>query len=320
MEDLQPTTTPEAPLDPRLAKLVRLRNSAQFFYDLQKFRIATDARARPRHEEEITSYLDDDDTVFLGKMGASLGELEDEALKFVASRLKGIDVYENWLKHQRGVGPTMSAVLLSSYKIENFDTVSKVWAYSGLAVAPDGRAQRRVKGQQANFNPWLKAKLIKVLGDAFVKAYSWDPELQDYVVKRTKGGVVTVSLRAKDPGAPFPWRFLYDNRKNYRRSQKVPCMLCEGTGYLVTKSGKIAPCSSTTPNAAPCSNCEGAGVGPWGRSDAHRDLDARRFMIKAFLAELYVRWRRSLDLPVRLSYAEEKLGLPPHVGSSQYRL
>lgn len=304
----------ETTTDPRMVKLVKLRNSAQFFYDLQKLRIATSNRGRgDRKEGEMAPCLDDDDAEFLAKMAAGLGDLEDQALKHVAKGLKGIEVYESWLKHQRGVGPTMAAVLLSSYKIENFDSVSKVWAYSGLAVTPDGRAQRRVKGKKDTFNPWLKAKLIKVLGDAFIKAYSLEDG--DYIVKRTRGGEAHISLRASDPDAPYPWRSLYDGRKHYRRSQRVRCMLCEGSGWI-SSTGK--PSEQHAKGAKVCSNCEGSDVGPWGRSDAHRDLDARRFMIKHFLLELYNRWRESLDLPVREPYSEGRLGLPPHGGSGRY--
>jgi hypothetical protein len=41
-----------------------------------------------------------------------------------------------------------------------------------------------------------------------------------------------------------------------------------------------------------------------------------RFMVKAFLQELWVKWRTLEDLPVTLPYSEAKLGMPPHGGPS----
>lgn len=47
----------------------------------------------------------------------------------------------------------------------------------------------------------------------------------------------------------------------------------------------------------------------------HRDLAARRKMVKLFLSHLWVTWREAEGLPVRLPYAHEKLGhttlIPP---------
>lgn len=302
------------PADPRLVRLIKLRNSAQFFYDLQKFRIATGHRARPdkdRGDAETRPALDQEDQVFLAGMEDSLEQLEKQALSHIAKRLKGMSIYDDWLKNQRGVGPTMSAVLLSSFRIEIQDCVSQMWSYSGLAVAADGHAQRRTKGEKAGYNPWLKAKLVKVLADAMIKSYSID-EAGEYIVKRGD----KVLFRATDEGAPFPWRSIYDNRKNYRRSQRVKCMLCDGHGHLGKVGGKVAGMPQGEKTEV-CSNCNGEGVGPWGRSDAHRDADARRYMIKMFLIELHKRWRESLDLPVRPPYHEEKLG-HVHGGTKRY--
>lgn len=61
-----------------------------------------------------------------------------------------------------------------------------------------------------------------------------------------------------------------------------------------------------------CSNCNGTGRGPWGRSSAHRHRAAIRYMAKMFLRDMYIEWRTAEGLPVRPSYAEEKLGLRRH--------
>jgi hypothetical protein len=48
---------------------------------------------------------------------------------------------------------------------------------------------------------------------------------------------------------------------------------------------------------------------PWcDESKGHRDRAAKRYMIKMFLADLYVAWRTIEGLPVRPPYHEEKIG------------
>ncbi|MCP4204229.1 MAG: IS110 family transposase [bacterium] len=99
--------------------------------------------------------------------------------------------------------------------------------------------------------------------------------------------------------AKSPWKDIYDGRKNRRRNQLLDeCMACAGTGKI---------------KGAVCLNCKGkGGPAPWGKSDAHRERDARRVMVKLFLAELHTTWRTLEGLPVRPSYAEEYLGRKHH--------
>ena len=45
---------------------------------------------------------------------------------------------------------------------------------------------------------------------------------------------------------------------------------------------------------------------------AHRDMAAKRYMIKFFLADVYCKWRELEGLDVRCSYEEEYLGIKHH--------
>ena len=72
-------------------------------------------------------------------------------------------------------------------------------AECGNPMKERGESQRRAKGQKANFNPWLKSKLVTVLGGCLIKANSQ------------------------------PWRKFYDDYKRRKQNQRVPtCMLCKG--------------------------------------------------------------------------------------------
>jgi len=81
------------------------------------------------------------------------------------------EIYTEWLKKVKGVGPVMAAWLVGWLDPEKADTVSAFWKYCGLHVE-DGQAPRPRKGQKINWNPKLKAKLMGVLAPSFLRSKS----------------------------------------------------------------------------------------------------------------------------------------------------
>lgn len=214
-------------------------------------------------------------------MSDGLEKLEKQALKEISSTLKQIPIFNAWLTHQKGVGPTMAGVLLAFIPMHNIPTCGKLWAYCGLAVRT-GVADRRIKGQKATFNPWLKAKLTFVLGGSFIKSNS-------------------------------PWRKFYDDYKHRKENTLVQiCMGCKGTGLYKPSQKDIEAATrdnEPTPKPSKCANCAGTGgPAPWGCNKKHRNIASMRYMVKMFLQALYVEWRTIDGLPVRVPYAEEYLG------------
>lgn len=97
--------------------------------------------------------------------------VENALGKDVALLCKEWDLWP-WLKSVKGCGPAMSGVLLAEIGDPGrFGTVSKLWAFCGLHVI-DGRAARRAKGERANWNNFLKTKLLGVIAPCFLKASS----------------------------------------------------------------------------------------------------------------------------------------------------
>lgn len=75
-------------------------------------------------------------------------------------------------------------------------TVSALWAYAGLAVdTRTNTARRHVKGERSNWNPFLKTKMLGVLGGQFIKYKN-----------RTTGEI-------------SPYREIYDNYKHRLQSR-----------------------------------------------------------------------------------------------------
>lgn len=269
-------------------KKIRLRRAVRYLYDLQKLRISTSNRDTTENVE-----LDPLDLEFMTSQAAGLKGLEMQAEKEIKTLLKGIPIWEQWLKEQKGIGPRLGGILLAEFDVTKAPTPSSMWRYAGLGVT-EGKADKMRRGDTAEdrvrYNPWLKSKMSKIMGDSFLKA---SPR-----VKRPKDpdtGKPTTDESLWIPLKLSTWVQFYDNYKNRKQNTILPtCMACSGSGLIKKEK---------------CSNCEGTGgPAPWGRSDAHRHQAALRYMCKMFLAQFWEEWRKLEGLPVRSSYQEQYLG------------
>lgn len=298
----------------------KLKNAVRYFYDLQMLRMQ--AKGRSNKKAEIAeAHLDEEDKAFIKRQGDKLQDIERDALKEVSRLVDQFPIYHEFLKDVRGVGPTLSGVLISEINIERCTTVSKLWAWCGLAVK-DGKAIKKKRGEKLSYNPWLKSKVTKVLGDCLLKACSLDeagyyttrwletPSGEYEVIKTDKS-----KKRAYCERIPFkgiPYRKFFDDYKNRKANQYLDkCMGCEGTGKVtrVEREEKVDIGTKKPRKQSKCPNCEGTGgPAPWGASPKHRVNAANRYMVKMFLLDLWKKWREIENLEVRPPYAEEYLG------------
>lgn len=249
-----------------------LRSAVRYMYDLQKLRIQFGNRAKSEKAE-----LEDADQEFLKEQQRMLAELEKHALREVKRLLKPWPIWA-WLEAQHGIAETMGGVLVSSFDIERAGTVSKMWAFAGLAVV-NGHADRLVKGQKARFDPWLKSKMISVMGGNLMKATVYDgqgywhqsyranPHYSAAAAKALPKGVEppthiircghdkvfdaalleqappevkTIYIRSRPASDEIVWRKFYDDYKHRKESMRVDtCMGCLGTGtYKISDKEK----------------------------------------------------------------------------------
>jgi hypothetical protein len=208
-----------------------------------------------------------------------IGVEKQEAQQFRAMQgmLDPIPLYQTFLKDQRGIGPAMAAVLLTSFDPHKAHHVSQFWALAGLDVAPDGWARSRraehlidreytdkngeIKTRKGTtYDPWLRSKLLGALGTSFMRQNS-------------------------------PWREQYDNYRNRILSDPSRVKLTVAQWKKHHKAGDDL-----------------RQLWPPGR--IHRA--ALRYMVKQFLGEFWDAWRKLEGLPVTERYAVEKLGMRPH--------
>lgn len=184
-----------------------------------------------------------------------LYDMEKDTFNHLANALKDYPVYNKFLSGVKGIGPAMAGVIISEIDIHKAKYPSSLWMYSGLDVAEDGKGRSKRKehlveveyetadGQikkkkSITFNPFLKTKLLGVLGPSFLKSKS------DY------------------SGYFYSYRSRMQNHAIYKDT-----------------------------------------------TDGHRKNMAIRYMIKRFLVDLHVAWRKIEGLPVSKEYSEAKLGM-----------
>lgn len=190
--------TVKTPTHPDLG---RLRAAAAVYYDTQRLRISTANRGRPRTENESVPALTALDTAFFASQSKAFKALEKTAEAHIVDVLKETrpEIYTRYLAGVRGIGPVMSAVLLTGFDITRSDMISSYWQYAGLGANLDAEGnaciQRRTRGQKTTYNPELKTRLLGVMASGLMKAYSLDAEGYYYF----EGG--TCSQKRLDPSA-----------------------------------------------------------------------------------------------------------------------
>lgn len=204
---------------------------------------------------------------------------EKEQFRLLTETLEMVPIYNSWLKHQKGIGPTLAAVLLSWFDITKAPNPSKFWAYAGLDVVSqvDGLARSRRKEHliereytdrngevktklSTTFDPWLQSRLLGVMGGSFLRTGS-------------------------------PYRKHYDD---YRHRIETDPNRAKGTladKKQLNQEGKTEESAKL-----------------WHPYRIHRA--SIRYMVKQFIADFWRAWRLEEGLPVVPTYHEARRGYP----------
>lgn len=244
----------------------------------------------------------------LVKQYIDLEQHEEENFARLGQILNDYPVWKRFLEGVKGCGPAMSGVIISEIDIAKARYVSSLWKYAGLDVAEDGRGRSRrtehlqeveytskdgdtKKRNGITFNPFLKTKLVGVLGSCFIKDIEWTdvndetfnnaPEDRRRINKNKKTKKETKQIVSKEG----KYRIIYRDYKHRLENHSV---------YgIANEAARIAEFKANGKKYAP---------------KAHRHNMAMRYMMKMFLQDLYVAWREIEGLPVAAPYQEAKLG------------
>ena len=171
-----------------------------------------------------------------------LVDAEESALKQIKYAVREFPIYTQFLEDVKGVGPTMAAVIISGFDIHKAEYPSSLHKYAGLDVVNGvGRSRKKdhlvdqtyldAEGKEQtkkgiSFNPFLKTKLIGVLGSSFVKTQGPYREVYDNYKNRianmpahaekTKGHRNNMAIRYTVK------RFLIDLYAAWRKLEGLP--------------------------------------------------------------------------------------------------
>lgn len=253
-----------------------------YYWDIQKTRITLNNRIKSLEKLEMKTVAEEQERISqmdkLLSFATQMENIEANVAKEITQAIKGIPIWEGWLKDIKGIGPLYAAQLVHlivgkkhtpeclkrrekyfskkkpgekrakrftcdcpSMEIDRFPTVSSLWKYAGLHVV-GGKAPKRKRGQKVNWNPKLRSLCWKI-AKSFLMA----------------GG---------------EYRFRYDEFKKQETEKN---------------GGRL--------------------------SKTHIDMRARRKTVKLFLAHLFSKWYERKGLSAPDPYPQSMLGhkgyIPP---------
>ena len=252
--------------------LVRLREDFQSMRKKTDNRIGRKASGETQNIEE-RSFRPEDLESFSNFADVSRQQ-EKEIEKTLKKVLKRFPIYTDWLVGVKGVGTIAAGWIVGEYDIHKADTVSKLWQFTGLNPGMV-IGKKRVENQDGTFSYVPTNQMVR--GDKLTPGFvaPFNKRLRVAMVGVLADGFIKAQ-------APYALNFYYPYKARLEQSEK--------NINVVKKGGKVVQMT-------------------WKEtSKGHRDMAAKRYMIKMFLKDLYVVWRELEGLPVRPSYQEEYLG------------
>jgi hypothetical protein len=135
----------------------KLRVLTEAYMDFQKGRIGYTQRVAAYMLEE----RDDVDFEEYRKFGTMLEDAEKMMEKAIKKEIDNYPLWTEWLQYVKGIGPVFASYLICFIGDPGkFDTVSKLWMYSGLGIVGTEAATYKKHGVKANIR--LKSKLWNI--------------------------------------------------------------------------------------------------------------------------------------------------------------
>lgn len=149
-----------------------IRYIVDLYYQIQDYRISSNNQAKALERSEEPNYL-------ISSVKATFADIESD-IKAVLTKWAKQRPEGEWLNSISGIGPVISAGLMSYLRCADYETVGHIWSYAGLL--PE---HRRRKGQRISWNPKVKTLCWKI-GESFVKVQNRDSDIygQVYVARK----------------------------------------------------------------------------------------------------------------------------------------
>lgn len=292
--------------------LVRAREDFQAMRKRMDNRIGRKANGKSQNIEERA--LRSEDVINFSSIADAARAQEKEIEKMLRKTLERFPVYTEYLKDIKGVGEISAGWIIGEFDIKIATTVSKLWQFCGLNsgmvigkkrvenkdgtfsyIATDKMifGDKLTPGFVAPFNKRLRTALVGVMADGFIKAgLRWE----------------IVSEKEFDE-TPEQFRDRKNKVVDGKKVEDVPCRMAIDSKYVKFYIDYKHRLENSENETTKSRGTKSESQIKWKETTkGHRDRAAKRYMIKMFLKDLYVAWRKIESLPVRGSYQEEYLG------------
>jgi hypothetical protein len=276
-KETEPRTAEQLKQDRQAIRmLVRARE------DFQDMRKRMDNRLGRKADGELQDLanadgraLDADDALMFGGVSDAAHQQEAAIEKQLKKVLKRFPIYNEFLSKVKGIGTISAGWIVGEYDIHRATTVSKMWQFTGLnpGMVP---GKKRVEDGEGEAHYELTGHMIR--GD-----------------KLTPGHIAPFNKRLRVALLGVMCDGFIKCQNEYAAKYYYPMKTrLESSDNMVLEISK-------------------AGAKPkeieWKEAKkAHRHRAAMRYMLKMFLKDLYVAWRKIEGLEVREPYAAEYLG------------
>jgi hypothetical protein len=244
---------------------------------------------------------------------------EEKMAKVIAKIVAQHPLWGAFLDGVKGCGPMMSAVILSEFDIRKAERISQFWKYAGLDVVDwvsttrarydetPAEARRTVTMEKENGEGWTdymvrdgrgRGRYTDHLVDQIYTAKDGKEETKKSItfnpfLKTKLVGVLATCFLKQSPDT-CRYRKVYDDYK-YRLENHVKY-------GIPNDEVRIAEAKKAGYKYAP---------------KGHRHNMAMRYMIKMFLQDLWLAWRKLEGLPITAPYNEAILGHEHHQSSEE---
>lgn len=239
-------------------------------------------------------------------------QAEADALKALEVAVQKHPLWDDFLKDVTGCGPLMAGVIISSIDIHKAEHVSSLWKYAGLDVLPNGQGRARYhatmveyidkegnksKKKSLGYNPFLKTKLIGVLGSSFLRAGRTEKNTYGLIYYKSKDryenrpDLMVTTLHAAAKGAGTITSILAVGDK-VKKGDAIAIIESNGESIALhaTQNGTISK-AFVKPGEYVNSKQLVAEYEIPGANKARIHRMATRYAVKMFLRDLWIHWR-----------------------------
>ena len=253
--------------DMRAAAEVMGADEARFMVDLfetkQRERIRNNNRVKALEKEgEPTSLL----SHFLALDKAMEAQIGAALQKYAPQTRLG-----RWMLAQKGVGPLIAARLLAFIDWPNCHNPSQIWSYAGLVPGVVWE-----KGKTRPWNARLK-RVLYLLGESFVKNQGRDDAFYSDIFTKKKKEIWQANIAGKNRDRSLILKEKVGEKTEARRWY----------GGDVTQEAATMVANGTWPKDQKPWKSEGEGQGMPMLPPAHVHAQARRWVVKLFLAHAW---------------------------------